>query len=63
LLHAAGWSVGDLLLLTDNGPGWLVTGTNEENVIEARTATQAEAWYMAVEQARTLGVLGRSVSP
>jgi hypothetical protein len=38
MLHAAGWSVGDLLLLTGNGPAWLVTDTNGENSIEARAA-------------------------
>jgi hypothetical protein len=62
-LHAAGWSVGDILLLTANGPAWLVTGMDGENSIEARVAGLAEAWYVAVEQARSLGMLGRSVFP
>jgi hypothetical protein len=38
-----------------------VTGTNGENVLEARAATQAEVWHRAVEQTRSLGMLGRSV--
>ena len=29
-----------------------MTGSNEENVIEARAATQAEAWHRAAELAR-----------
>jgi hypothetical protein len=58
MLQAAGWSIGDLLLLTDDGPAWLVTGTNGENSIEARAPGQAEAWHKAVEQARSLGMLG-----
>jgi hypothetical protein len=48
LLHAAGWSLGDLLLLTDHGPMWLVTGTNGENVVEARAAKAAEFGYRGV---------------
>jgi hypothetical protein len=31
MLHAAGWSVGDVVLLTGEGPIGLVTGTNGEN--------------------------------
>jgi hypothetical protein len=60
-LHAAGWSVGDVPQWTPAGPAWLVTGANGENVIEARAATQAEAWHKAAEQARSLGMLGRLV--
>jgi hypothetical protein len=59
LLHAAGGPWGELPLLTDDGPVWLVTGTNWENVVEARTATQAEAWHRAAKRARSLGMLGR----
>jgi hypothetical protein len=59
-LHRAGWSVGDVLLLTDDGPVWLVTGANGENSIEARAATQAEAWHRAAAQARSLGMPGRA---
>jgi hypothetical protein len=59
-LHAAGWSVGDVRLLTAAGPRWLVTGTNGENGLRAEGDTQAEAWQRAREQARALGMLGRS---
>jgi hypothetical protein len=58
LLYAAGWSVGELPLLTADGSAWLVTGANGENVIEARAATQAEAWHRAVEQAAVAGDAG-----
>jgi hypothetical protein len=42
-LHRAGWSVGDVRLLTAEGPRWYVSVTNGENAIEARAPTQAEA--------------------
>jgi hypothetical protein len=54
-LHAAGWSVGE----TGTASGWVVSGQNGENVIEARGATQSEAWHRACEQAEALGMLGR----
>src|SRR5262245_54876743 len=44
LLHAAGWSVGELQILAAGGPVWHVSATNGENVLEARGATQAAAW-------------------
>src|SRR5436190_23983393 len=50
-LHRAGWSVGEVATAS----GWLVTGTNGENAIHARGATQAEAWWEACEQARVVG--------
>src|SRR5262249_54833510 len=59
-LHAAGWSVGDVRILTPSGPLWLVTGTNGENAVNAEAVSQAEAWARACEQARALGMLGRS---
>jgi hypothetical protein len=59
LLHAAGWSVGDVLLWTEAGSLWVVSGTNGENRIVTRAAGQAEAWYRAVEQALSLGMLRR----
>src|SRR5262245_56702138 len=59
-LHAAGWSVGDVRLLAPSGPRWLVTGTNGENALRAEGDSQAEAWAQAVEQARAVGMLGRS---
>src|SRR5262249_3975930 len=59
-LHAAGWSVGDVRVLTPSGALWLVTGYNGENALRAEGLTQAEAWARACEQARALGMLGRS---
>jgi hypothetical protein len=59
-LHRAGWSVGDVQVLTAGGPVWLVIGANGENVIEARGITQAEAWHGACQQAESLGMLSRS---
>ena len=46
-LHHAGWSVGEVAIHTAAGPIWLVTGTNGENMIDARGKTQAEAWHRA----------------
>jgi hypothetical protein len=43
--------------------GKMSTGANEENVLDATGETQADAWYRAVEKARSLGMLGRSVFP
>jgi hypothetical protein len=60
LLQTAGWSDGDVRLLTGEGPVWLVRGTHGERKIETRDPVQAEARHMAVEQAQTLGMLGRS---
>ncbi len=56
-LHAAGWSVGDVRVLTASGPRWLVTGTNGENALRAEGVLQAGAWARACEQARALGML------
>jgi hypothetical protein len=53
-LHRAGWSVGDIA----TGADWLVTGTDGENVIDARRGdTQAAPWWRACEQARAVGML------
>ncbi len=59
-LHAAGWSMGDVRILTPSGPRWLVTGTKGENALRAEGVSQAEALARACEQARALGMLGRS---
>jgi hypothetical protein len=40
------------------GPLWRVTGANGENALDVTGETQAEAWYRAIEQARSLGMLG-----
>jgi hypothetical protein len=61
-LKAAGWSVGEAKVLTPAGYRWRVNGANGENVLEATGEIQAEAWHRAAEQARSLGMLGRSVS-
>ena len=52
-LHLAGWSIGEV----GTTRGWLVTGTNGENVIRAVGRTQAEAWSLACEQAAAVGML------
>jgi hypothetical protein len=57
-LEAAGWSVGEVYLLTAGGQVWYVDGRNGENVLLAQAATQGEAWHRAVEQAQSLGMLG-----
>jgi hypothetical protein len=35
LLHAAGWSVGEVRVATATCPKWLVTGSNGENTVAA----------------------------
>jgi hypothetical protein len=37
--------------------GWLVTGTNGENVISTIGSTQVEAWRLACEKAVAFGML------
>jgi hypothetical protein len=59
-LHRAGWSIGDVAF--HDGVGgcvWIVSGSHGENLIQAEGETRAEAWARAVEQARSLGMLGR----
>ncbi len=56
-LHQAGCSVGEVAVHTANGIVWLVTGSNGENVIEARGTTQTEAWARAPQQALAVGML------
>jgi hypothetical protein len=58
-LHRAGWSVGEASFLTPAGEVWQVSGSNGENLLRARGATQAEAWWNACQQAETVGMLGR----
>jgi hypothetical protein len=58
-LHAAGWSAGEVRLLTLGALLWQVDGTNGENAILARAATQAEAWHRACQQAEDVGMLRR----
>jgi hypothetical protein len=61
-LHKAGWTVGDVAAHTSAGEVWIVTGTNGENRIEARGATQDEAWHNAVLQAEAMGMAGLDLS-
>jgi len=52
-LHRAGWSVGEVATAGE----WIVSGTNGENLLDARGRTQAEASWRACEQARAVGML------
>jgi hypothetical protein len=61
-LHAAGWTVGDVAVHGKSGLVWIVSGRNGENRIEARGATQDEAWRNAVMQAEVVGMAGRSLA-
>jgi hypothetical protein len=64
LLHRAGWSVGEItVLMADGRPAVLGTGQNGENLINAEGATAAEAWWRAVEQARSVGMLRGTAPP
>jgi hypothetical protein len=56
-LTRAGWSAGDALVQTPEGPAWIVTGTNRGKAIHAAGRTQAEAWMRACEQAEAAGML------
>ena len=56
-LQRAGWNVGDVAVHGADDIRWLVTGTNGENRIEAKGATQAEAWWRAVQQAEAVGIV------
>jgi hypothetical protein len=60
ILNRAGWSIG-YVAFHDGAAGivWIVSRSNGENLIRAEGATRAEASDRAVEQARTLGMLGR----
>ncbi len=61
-LHRAGWSIGDTASRGEDGQlVWLVSGSNGENLIRAEGATSAAAWSRALDQARPLGMLGRSL--
>ena len=58
-LHAAGWTVGDVAVHGETGLVWVVSGANGENRIEARGASQDEAWRNAVLQAEAVGMAGQ----
>jgi hypothetical protein len=60
-LHRAGWSVGVVGQASLDGSKrvvWQVDGRNGENVIRSAGATEAEAWRGALDQARSVGMLG-----
>jgi hypothetical protein len=65
LLRAAGWRVHEEEVTgPPHAPLWRVTGRNHlEGAIDATGKSRAEAWHRAVEQARSLGMMGRSVVP
>jgi tetratricopeptide (TPR) repeat protein len=57
-LRRAGWSVGD----TGTASGWQINGTNGENGILGRGASQAEPWHRAVDQAEAVGMAERALN-
>jgi hypothetical protein len=57
LLHGAAWSTGDYTTVNLAGVRHHVEGANGENVIRASAGTAAEAWRLALEQARWPGML------
>ena len=58
-LHRAGWSVADVTFHDGaGGQAWIVVGFNGAGRIRTDGATQTEAWFHAIEQARSLGKLG-----
>jgi hypothetical protein len=61
MLHAAGWTVGDVAVHGESGLVWIVT--NGESRIEAPCATQDEAWHHAWLQAEAVGMAGQFVVP
>jgi hypothetical protein len=58
-LRRAGWSVGEASFLGPGGEVWRVSGRNGENLLRAEGATQAQAWWRAIQQAEAVGMLGR----
>ena len=55
-LTSAGWAVSESHVEHTTGPEWVVMGANGSHAIEARAGTQLDAWLVAVEQARALGL-------
>jgi hypothetical protein len=62
-LHRAGWSVSCTKFTSPTGPVWIVSGYNGENLVCIAGPTRDEAWWLACEQARAAGMLGRPVMP
>jgi hypothetical protein len=52
-LRRAGWSLGEACF----GASWQVDGSSGDNVLLARGAGQAQAWWRACLLARELGLL------
>jgi hypothetical protein len=55
-LAQAGWAASESHDLTGPTREWLVLGVNGPHTIEARGATPLDAWLLAVEEARALGM-------
>ena len=55
-LRRAGWSLGEACF----GAAWQVDGASGENMLLARGASQAEAWWRACILAREVGLLARA---
>lgn len=60
-LYDAGWSVNCTEFHGKLGPVWIVSGFNGENQVLTAAATRDEAWWQACLQARSVGMLGRSL--
>ena len=59
-IRRAGWPLGHITIERPGGSSsWLVIGHDGENLIRAEAPTQAEAWRLATDQARSLSMLGR----
>ena len=59
-LRRAGWSLGHATLVGPDGSrSCLITRHDGEDLIHAEAPTQAEAWRLATDQARSLSMLGR----
>jgi hypothetical protein len=57
-LHRSGWSTGEAAFTGSSGRVvYQVDGSNGENRILVRAATQREAWHRAVEAAAAIGML------
>jgi len=54
-LHRAGWSIGEV----KHGSQYLVTGTKSENRIHASGDFRVDAWRLALEQAKAVGMAGK----
>jgi hypothetical protein len=55
-MGVAGWSVGSVA--TTQGT-WIVIAYNGENVIHVEGMTETKAWERAVEDAESIGMMGR----